>query len=125
MAKKVAVKLSANFENNLEAIVEFLDGVDARQSFDRLLDDLSDTLIPNLENFPAIGRPLLERPVCSVEVANAVGRLQIKLGGSELREYLFSDYLVLYAQFDTVIHLLSIKHHRQLSFVFQTLWTLN
>lgn len=119
MAKKVTVKLSANFESNLEAIAEFLDGVDAPQAFDRLLDELSDTLIPNLENFPEMGRPLLERPVCSVEVSNAVERLRIKLDGSELREYLFSDYLVLYVQVDTVIHLLSIKHHRQLSFDFK------
>lgn len=125
MAKKVTVKLSANFESNLEAIAEFLDGVDAPQAFDRLLDDLSDTLIPNLENFPAMGRPLLERPVCSVEVANVLERLRSKLGDGELREYLFSDYLVLYVQLDTVIHLLSIKHHRQLSFDFQSLWTNN
>lgn len=125
MAKKVTVKLTANFESNLEAIAVFLDEVDAHQAFDRLLDDLSDNLIPNLENFPALGRPLLERPVRSVEVANAVERLQMKLGGSELREYLLSDYLVLYVQFDTVIYLLSIKHHRQLSFDFQSLWTIN
>ncbi|TAJ79794.1 MAG: type II toxin-antitoxin system RelE/ParE family toxin [Gallionellaceae bacterium] len=122
MAKKITVKLSANFESDFEAIAEFLDGVDAHQAFDRLLDDLSDTLIPNLENFPAMGRLLLERPVCSVEVANAVERLQVKLDGGELREYLLTDYLVLYAQFDTVIYLLAIKHQRQLSFDFLSQW---
>lgn len=125
MAKKVTVKLTANFERNLEAIEAFLDGVGAPQVYGQLLDDLVNTLIPNLERFPAMGRLFLERPVCSVEVANALARLQSKLRDGELREYLFADYLVLYAQFGEAIHLLSIKHHRQLSFDFQSLWTGN
>lgn len=125
MAKKITVKLSANFEQNLEAIEAFLDEVDAPQAYDRLLDDLLNTLIPNLEHFPAMGRLFLARPVFSVEVANALERLREKLLGGELREYLFADYLVLYAQFGDVVHLLSIKHHRQLSFDFQMLWPEN
>ena len=125
MAKKVTVKLTANFEHNLEAIEAFLDGAGAPQVYDRLLDDLVETLIPNLEQFPAMGRLFLEKPVRSVEVANALARLQPKLRDGEVREYLFADYLVLYAQFGTAIHLLSIKHHRQLSFDFQSLWPAN
>lgn len=125
LARKVTVKLTANFERNLEAIEAFLVRVDAAKSYDQLLDELADTLIPNLERFPAMGRCFLEHPVCSVEVANALGRLQSKLQGGELREYLFVDYLVLYAQFDDTIHLLSIKHHRELSFDFQSLWPKN
>lgn len=122
MAKKITVKLTANFERNLETIEAFLDEAGAPQAYDRLLDDLSDTLIPNMEHFPAMGRPFLAWPVGSVEVANALARLRVKLGEGELREYLFADYLVLYVQFDGVIHLLSIKHHRQLSFDFHKLW---
>lgn len=125
MARKITVKLTANFERNLEAIELFLVGADAPQVYDRLLDELADTLIPNLEHFPAMGRPFLERPVCSVEVANAVAQLKQKLHDGELREYLFVDYLVLYAKFGEVIHLLAIKHHRQLSFDFQSLWPEN
>lgn len=123
MAKKITVKLTANFERNLEAIELFLVKADAAQVYDRLLDNLADALIPNLEKFPALGRLFLERVVCSVEVVNALAQLQPKLGDSELREYLFADYLVLYAQFGEVIHLLSIKHHRQLSFNFESLWS--
>ncbi len=92
-------------------------------AYDDLLDTLTATLIPNLENFPALGRPLLHRPVCSVEVSNALARLNKQLQGGELREYLLDDYMVLYAQFGTVIYLLSIKHHRQLSFDFLSLWS--
>lgn len=121
MTKKATIKLTANFERNIEAIEMFMAEVHAPQSYDRLLDELSDTLIPNLEHFPAMGRSFLERPARSVEVVNALERLQSKLQGGELREYLFSDYLVLYVQFDQVIHLLAIKHHRQISFDFPSL----
>ena len=125
MTRKVTVKLTANFERNLEAIAEFLAKVDALQAYEHLLDELSNTLIPNLEHFPAMGRSFLECPTCSVEVANALLRLQSKLLDGELREYLLAEYLVLYAQLDDVIYLLSIKHHRQLSFDFQSFWSLS
>jgi hypothetical protein len=122
VAKNISVKLTANFELNLAAIEMFLSEVGAPQVYDLLLDDLADTVIPNLEKFPTIGRLFLKRPAYSVEATNALARLQSKLGEGELREYLFGDYLVLYVQFDVAIHLLSIKHHRQLSFDFQSLW---
>ena len=120
VGKKITVKLTAHFEHNLEAIELFLTDANARQAYDRLLDELLDTLIPNLEQFPAIGRSFLERPAGSVEAVNALERLQTKLQGGELREYLLADYLVFHARFDMEIHLLAIKHHRQLSFDFQS-----
>ena len=43
----------------------------------------------------------------------------------ELREYLLDDYMVLYAQFGALIYLLAIRHHRQLSFDFHSLWPIN
>jgi hypothetical protein len=41
-----------------------------------------------------------------------------------LREYLHGDYLMLYAtlEADATVALLSIRHHRQLSFDFAGLW---
>jgi plasmid stabilization system protein ParE len=121
-AKKVTIKLTANFERNLEAVAVFLAQAGAPLAYDLLLDELTDTLIPNLEQFPSMGRTFSERPVHSVEVVNALERLQPKLRGGDLREYLFNDYLVLYARFDDVVHLLALKHHRQLSFDFQMFW---
>ncbi|MDH4234383.1 MAG: hypothetical protein OEV15_04530 [Gallionella sp.] len=52
----------------------------------------------------------------------ALAQLQAKLHGGDLREYLFSDYLVLHAQTDDVINFLSIKHHHQPSFDIQSPW---
>lgn len=126
MAEKHIVKFTANFERNLEAVEAFLDGAQAPQAFDALLTELADTVIPNLERFPGMGRPFLDRALRSVEVSNGVEGLRRKLGhigeDGELREYVLSHYLVLYARFDTTIYFLSIKHHRQLSFDFDSLW---
>lgn len=126
MAKKHVVKFTANFERNLEAVERFLVEVQAPQAFDALLTELADTVIPNLERFPDMGRLFLDRTLHSVEVSNGVEGLRRKLKrigeGGELREYVMSHYLVLYARFDTTVYFLSIKHHRQLSFDFASFW---
>jgi hypothetical protein len=118
----VSVKLTRNFESNLEKIAIFLGEAKDQRAFDQMLDYLSDTLIPNLESFPALGRFFLDRPVCSVEMVKALDLLNKKLGEGEVREYLFDDCLVLYTRLENIIYLLSIKHHRQLSFDFQSIW---
>jgi len=122
----VGVRFTANFERNLAAIERFLLEAEDPQAFDALLDQLLETVIPNLERFPDIGRLFLERSARSVEVSNGIDSLQLKLAangeGGELREYILADYLLLYARFDTTIYLLSIRHHRQLSIDFESLW---
>ncbi len=124
MAKKPVVKLTANFERNLIDIERFLTEADAPQAFDDLLNELLDTVIPNLERFPGMGRSFLNRAVGSVEATNALDALRARLAAliavpDGLREYVMDHYLVLCAQIDGYIHLLSIKHHRQLSFDFE------
>lgn len=126
MAAKHTVKLTANFERNLKEVEAFLNEADAPQAFDALLDELTDTVIPNLETFPGMGRLFLERPVHSVEVANGIARLTQQLAAlakdGELREYVMTHYLLLYARLKGTVYLLSIRHQRQLSFDFQALW---
>ena len=127
MTKKLVVKLTANFERNLADIETFLTEADAPQAYDGMLDELLDTVIPNLERFPGMGRPFLNRAVGSVEATNAMTALRAKLKAvlaepDGLREYVTDNYLVLYVQIDGNIHLLSIKHHRQLSFDFEAHW---
>jgi plasmid stabilization system protein ParE len=127
VAKKLVVKLTANFERNLADIERFLTEANAASAYDALLDELLDTVVPNLERFPGMGRPFLSRAVGSVETTNALAALRTKLANmvadeDELREYVMNHYLVLYAQIDGTIHLLSIKHHRQLSFDFEAHW---
>ena len=124
MTKQVQVKFTANFESNLQAVEEFLSDADAPHAFDALLDELAETVIPNLEHFPDMGRLFMERSVRSVEVSNSLDALRKKLRDGELREYLLANYLILYVRSDreSTIYLLSIKHHRQLSFDFESLW---
>lgn len=126
VAGKIRVKLTANFEKNLEEVERFLLEPEAPQVFDALLDDLTDTVIPNLERFPTMGRSFDERPIGSVEVSNGVDVLKRKLQiigkDGELRECVLSHCLLLYARFGATVYLLSIRHHRQLSFDFQSLW---
>jgi plasmid stabilization system protein ParE len=126
VASKTRVKLSANFERNLESIEAFWLDADAPKAFDALIDELLETVLPNLERFPGMGRPFFERARRSVEAGMAVERLTAKLRAiaqdGELREYVMTNYLVLYARLDATVYLLAIKHHRQISFDFESLW---
>jgi plasmid stabilization system protein ParE len=120
--KKFAVKLTANFENNLRSIADFWNNAGAPHAYDQLLDELLESIIPNLERFPKLGRPLIEHTSRSAESRAAVSRLKTRIGRGEVREYLVSDYLILYALIDDAAHLLSIKHHKQLSFDLEGFW---
>ncbi len=127
MAKALVVKITANFERNLKDIESFLTEVEAAQAFDGLLDELLETVIPNLERFPEMGRPFLTRQPRSVETTNALATLRAKLSAltqdaDALREYLMKDHLLLYALIGGAIYLLAIRHQRQLSFDFEGHW---
>ncbi len=123
VTQKIIVKFTTNFASNLASIEQFLAEANAPQAYDLLLDEFLETVIPNLERFPEMGRPFFNRVLRSVETTNAVDRLRKKLlaltaDPAELREYIMADYLLLYAQIEGVIYLLSVRHHRQLSFDF-------
>ncbi|KAF1004035.1 MAG: hypothetical protein E5299_02422 [Burkholderia gladioli] len=121
------VKLTDNFERNLEEIEVFVMEIDAPQAFEILLDELEDIVIPNLERFPDMGRSFLTRPAHSVEVSNGLARLDDRfktlIENGELREYVLAHYLLLYLRSEKEIYLLSIRHHRQLSFDFASHWS--
>lgn len=126
MSKPCKVRLARNFETNLEAIERFLAEQGNAESFDSLVTTLAETVVPNLERFPLMGRPVLERPVRSVEVANSSEGVQRDLAAissaAELREYLLSHYLLLYIVDGEQLTVLSIRHHRHLSFDLQAMW---
>ncbi len=109
------VELTATFLERLEAVEEFLEGAGARSAYDELLVELRATVFPNLRRFPRIGRRYLEQLPRSVEALAMLARLPA--GATDaLREYLSGDYLILYAEVGSTVYLLSIRHHRQLSF---------
>ena len=117
------VELTASFLERLDAIETFLVEADAAFAFDDLLAELRTTVIPNLARFPRIGRRYLDNPPQSAEVLAQLAALPTGTAGA-LREYLHGDYLILYAAMDAsaTVYMLSIRHHRQLSFDFARLW---
>ena len=87
MARKPVVRLTANFERNLADIERFLTAAEAPNAYDALLDELLDTVIPNLERFPGIGRPFLANAARSVETTNALEALRAKLSAFARRDF--------------------------------------
>lgn len=124
MADKLyRVELTASFLERLDAMEAFLVGSDAGFAFDTLLAELRATIIPNLRRFPRIGRRYLANPPQSAEALAQLAALPAGAANA-LREYLHGDYLMLYAamEAEATVVLLSIRHHRQLSFGFARLW---
>ena len=125
--KSYRVELTASFLERLNAVEAFLVEADAGFAFDTLLAELRTTVIPNLRRFPRIGRRYLANPPQSAE---ALAQLAALPAGAPdaLREYLHGNYLMLYTMVDATtdanatVYLLSIGHHRQLSFEFAKLW---
>ena len=121
------VELTASFLERLDAIEAFLVEADAGFAFDDLLAELRATVIPNLQRFPRIGRRYLANPPQSAEALVQLASLPSGAPDA-LREYLHGDYLMLYtvvdasSKADAVVYMLSIRHHRELSFDFARLW---
>jgi len=122
---RAAVKVTTAFEQKLIEIEAFLAEAGNTKAFDDLLADLADTIIPNLEQFPAMGRTFFGRPAESVESAIGVDRLTDALNAlgqaSELREIVTAQYVILYAVVAGTVFLLAVRHHRQLSFNFPSM----
>lgn len=121
-SKLAAVKLTANFEANLAGVEQFWNHADVPLTYSKLINEILDTVIPNLERHPRMGRSFLTREIHSVEAKTIVERLKTRIGSGEIREYLTGDYLILYALIGDIVYLLSNKHHRQLSFNFDRFW---
>ena len=117
------VELTASFLERLNSIEAFLGEANAAFAFDDLVDNIRTTVIPNLRRFPRIGRPYLANPPQSAEALALLASLPVGAANA-LREYLHGDYLMLYTVIDetATVYLLSIRHHRQLSFDFAGLW---
>ena len=79
-ATTAKVLLTANFERNLDEVERYLNAAENLDAFDRLLDLLSDHVIPTLEKFPAIGRPISARRTSSAKAMVQVVTFWLKCG---------------------------------------------
>lgn len=114
------VRFTANFSANLEQIAAWWDAQDFPRGVDLLLDELEQRTLPALEQHPRIGRLFMARRPTTVQAQDLWQALQPRLqalaAGAEVREYVMDDYLVLYLLLPSALHLLAIRHHRQLAF---------
>jgi plasmid stabilization system protein ParE len=118
------VRVTENFVSNLDSIRAYLEEQAGEAAFEALLDWLFDTLIPILEQFPRIGRDFPGREPASAEGTAKREMLISRLAGEcEIREYISEDHLALYALKRSTVFLLSIRHHRQLSFDLRGHWS--
>lgn len=118
------VQLAASFVERLNAIERLWAEDDAAFAFDDLLAELRATIIPNLARFPRIGQRYLDHPPQSAEALAQLGTLTVGAINA-LREYLHGDYLLLYVATKPheTVYLLSIRHHRELTFDFAAHWS--
>jgi plasmid stabilization system protein ParE len=116
-----SVELTDNLLARLDSIEAFLTEAAAAFAYDDLLAGLRATVVPNLARFPLMGRRYLDQPPQSVEALEQLSKLPVG-AVDRLRVLLHGDYLLLYSLIDEVVYLLSIRHHRQLSFDFSGLW---
>jgi len=67
--------------------------------FDALLNELLDTVIPNFERLPGMGRLFFGRPTRLVEAINVISALKRKLRDiakeGEIQEYVMPHHLLL------------------------------
>lgn len=113
------IRITDNFIANLQSIETYWNDSEFPQGHDQLLDLLTAQVIPNLERYPEIGRLFCRHSNDSVDAINRINQLADQY--SAIREYILEDYLLLYSLADSV-YLLSIKHHRQLSYDLVGLW---
>lgn len=117
------LQITRNFKRNLDGIRDFLRDVGEELYFQELLQELFNQVFPTLEQYPRMGVDFLNREAGSIEVARRLAFLQKRLGHEIiLRELISGDYLLLYAVSPKTLYLLSIRHHRQLSFDLSGHW---
>jgi len=119
----IQIRATANFVANLDSIDAYWDACQFPAGYGRLLTELANTALVHLQNHPRMGRNFMNRQSQSVETlarAQKLDALLSTLGTNteimEIREYVMTDYLLLYALAGNVIHLLAVRHHKQLSF---------
>lgn len=116
------VGAAPNFAASLQAVHAFMVAQDAASAPTRLAQlkrDLRE-MKTLLAWSPASGRPARFLRANSVQGCMrlaAVQQLAQSAGLPHLREYVIGSHVVLYAHSDTEVVLLSLKHHRQLTYI--------
>jgi hypothetical protein len=123
MARARSVLVTRNFDRNLAAIGDFHAAAGASAALGELVGRLASEVIPNLQRFPALGADFLARaPLSADGIALFEKVVKAAAPGSQVRQLIDADYLILYLVRADTVYLLSIMHHRQLSFDLMGHW---
>lgn len=123
MPRGRSVFLTRNFDRNLAAIRQFLRSAGAGPAFDEIIRRLESEIIPNLQRFPQFGADFMARaPLSADGIALFEAVVKAAGAGAEVRQLIDGDYVIPYLVKAEAIYLLSIKHHRQLSFDLPSHW---
>lgn len=118
----MSVYITENFESNLESIRSYLAENQNSRAFHKLIQKISDVIITNLESFPEMGVDLLAKHPRSVAAQLQLESVMKYIDSMDLREYIFDDFILLYASDRNHVYLLAIREHRQLSYDFMSRW---
>jgi plasmid stabilization system protein ParE len=115
--RRTTFRVTQNFERNLDDLRRFAADHLGSGVFNSLIDDLFERGIPNLERFPNMGVDFRSRTPQSIEGLRLRERLDSLVDDqTAVREYFAAPFVILYAHRGRSVHLLSVKHGRQLSF---------
>ena len=119
----IQIIATGNYRGNLDSIEAYWDSCLFPAGNGRLLTEMATTVLVHLRNHPRMGRNFLQRQPMSVDAVTRAQKIDALLRTldtdterAEVREYVMTDYLLLYALAANVLYLLAIKHHKQLSF---------
>ncbi|WP_394753708.1 hypothetical protein [Crenothrix sp.] len=71
--------MTANFARNLDNIESYFAQLDQPKQFGSLLDQLFDTIIPNLQQFPLMGKDFLAELPGSVEGITTLQKIKARM----------------------------------------------
>lgn len=117
----VEARFTRNFEDNLGDIQEFLLARapdTAVGQFTALVQEIA-AVASLLSQHPGIGRTIRSAEPPGSRTALAWKHLASRMHAlrmGDLREYVLREYTVLYAASPDTVHLLAVKHQRQLSY---------
>jgi hypothetical protein len=112
----IAIIGSPPFRTRMREIRQFLVELGAVQAYDRLRDDMPHIIFPTLRTFPLIGKLHLDGAARSTEALMAMAKLPRDAAG-RLRQYVHGDFTILYSAAADAIHLVSIRHHQESTFI--------
>ena len=111
------VDAASTFLERMDVIAAFMKDVQGWKVLHALADKLETRIIPNLLRFPRMGRLYTDEIPRSIEALTELGQLPVE-ALREFRQLLHGDFAILYVVDEPAgrVHLLSIRHHREMSF---------